>query len=75
MLANENQIDIINIGYALSGFQFVLRNTTRTTNLQWQLIQEQTTNELNMKKALRQGGYNALNIYLTTLDFDLLGYA
>jgi hypothetical protein len=73
--ANMKSIAVLNKDYTGSGFQFALKDVTRTVSQKWQLIQELSLKEFEMKTTLRKGGYNTLNIYLTTLDFDLLGYA
>jgi hypothetical protein len=60
---------------AFSGrFTFDLRGITRTTNRQWFT----TTGgkfEADMKKALRQGGPETLNIYSNNMGQNLLGWA
>jgi hypothetical protein len=60
----------MNDNYAGTGFSFSLKNVTRTINSRWAT----DANELAMKKALRQGGYDALNVYFLTSASGYLGY-
>lgn len=69
------QMDIFNEDYEGTGISFALKGITRSNNSDWQVIAEFSEAELAMKTALRTGGYNAMNIYVTTLEFNLLGYA
>jgi hypothetical protein len=61
-------------GGARTGFRFELVKVTRTTNASWFNLtgygQEQA-----MKTALREGGYETLNIYSANLQALLLGWA
>lgn len=72
-----DQIDVLNDGYASAGLTFELVETTRTTNAQWfNDIDDVSPFQTTMKKQLRQGGRDALNVY--TVGFTnsgLLGYA
>lgn len=52
-----------------SGFQFLLKNTTRTINQDWATDKDQ----LRMKKLLRQGTYKSLNLYFLA-KMKYLGY-
>ncbi|KAJ1334010.1 Pregnancy-associated plasma protein-A [Microdochium nivale] len=54
-----NQVTVLNNSYAPYGVHFNLKGTDRTVNSQWANNQ----NELAMKRALRKGGYSALNLY------------
>jgi hypothetical protein len=78
--AINDQIQVLNMtfggfegGYP-TGFSFELAGITRTPNTAWYLAGPSTSSERAMKRALRQGGDNALNIYLTTADL-YLGWA
>ena len=78
--AINDQIQVLNMtfggfegGYP-TGFSFELAGITRTPNTAWYLAGQSTSSERAMKRALRQGGDNALNIYLTTADL-YLGWA
>jgi len=59
-------------GYA-TGFDFELAGITRTVNADWYYASF-GADERAMKRALRQGGDNALNMYLTTAG-PYLGWA
>lgn len=78
-----SQIRVLNEGFAGKGgkeaaatpFQFVLTGTTRTTNASWYEMLPGSTAEREAKTALRQGGKQTLNVYLSGLGAGLLGYA
>lgn len=71
-----NQITALNNGFTGSGFSFNLVKTIRTKNSKWRNIFHKSEAEYQMKKALRRGSYNALNLYLNSLhNGELLGYA
>jgi hypothetical protein len=57
MLAD--QLDVLNESYAPHSISFNLINTTRTINSNWAVDGA----EIAMKTELRQGGYDALNVY------------
>jgi hypothetical protein len=61
-------------GGANAGFDFDLAGVTRTVNAAWYNAGPSTSAEREMKLALRQGGDNALNLYLTTAA-GYLGWA
>jgi hypothetical protein len=74
------QIRVLNTTYAggeggfNTGFSFALAGVTRTVNEEWYNAGPSTSGEREMKRALRQGGDDALNIYLTTAGI-YLGWA
>jgi Pregnancy-associated plasma protein-A len=74
------QVSVLNLtfaggeGGADSGFSFQLAGVTRTDNAAWFYAGPGGVNEHSMKKALRQGGPDALNLYSTTAG-DFLGWA
>jgi len=75
----RDQITVLNAtfggaegGYA-TGFSFTLAGTTRTVNADWYYASI-GGDERVMKRTLRQGGDNALNMYLTTAG-PYLGWA
>ncbi len=70
-----DQISILNAAYGGSGFSFTLTLTTDTTNDAWYTATPGTSAETAMKSALRQGGSNALNVYLNNMGGGLLGWA
>ena len=55
-------------------FSFSLAGITRTNNAAWFAAGPGGTNEKSMKKALRQGGNDALNVYTSTAGV-YLGWA
>ena len=57
-----------------TGFGFELAGVTRTDNADWFYANPGGTNEHTMKRTLRQGGADALNLYSTTAG-DYLGWA
>ena len=69
------QINVLNAAYASYGFSFVLTGITRTTNSAWYTAGPGTTDESNMKNALRQGSADDLNIYSSNPGGGLLGWA
>ncbi|MGH3729487.1 MAG: zinc metalloprotease [Micromonosporaceae bacterium] len=74
------QIDVLNqafagqTGGAATGFSFTLTKTTRTVNPKWYDMARRG-NERAAKSALHEGGYNTLNMYISDLGQNLLGYA
>lgn len=78
--AINDQMQVLNMtfggfeGGVATGFKFSLAGVTRTANTEWYLAGPTTSGERAMKKALRQGGDNALNLYLTTAG-PYLGWA
>ncbi len=74
-----SQISAINRGFsggeggAATGFSFSLSGVTRTNNAVWYRSQSAGA-EHDMKRTLKQGGDNALNVYSTS-GGALLGYA
>jgi Pregnancy-associated plasma protein-A len=78
--AIRDQIRVLNTTYAggeggyNTGFSFDLAGVTRTVNEEWYNAGPSTSGERDMKRALRQGGDDALNIYLTTAGV-YLGWA
>ena len=78
--AIRDQIRVLNTDFGgfeggfATGFSFTLAGTTRTVNADWYYAGPTTTGERDMKRALHQGGPNALNMYLTTAG-AYLGWA
>lgn len=74
----NDQITVLNATYAgqeggyNTGFRFALAGVTRTVNADW--YNGSINAERPMKRALHQGGDNALNMYLTTAG-PYLGWA
>jgi hypothetical protein len=76
----REQITVLDLTFAgfyggvATGFDFELVGTTRTVNADWFTTGPGTAAEHEMKQTLRQGGDNALNLYLTTAA-GYLGWA
>jgi Pregnancy-associated plasma protein-A len=76
----DDQIRVLNVTFAGgeggvdTGFSFELAGVTRTDNAAWFNAKPSGVDEKSMKKALRQGGPDALNFYSTTAG-DFLGWA
>ena len=76
----DEQMDVLNAAFAgfyggaATGFSFRLAGVTRTNNAEWANAGIGSPAERDMKKALRQGGWNALNLYAVTADV-YLGWA
>jgi hypothetical protein len=74
----NDQITVLNATFAgqeggyNTGFRFTLAGVTRTINADW--FNASISGERPMKRALHQGGDNALNMYLTTAG-PYLGWA
>ncbi|WP_163863526.1 zinc metalloprotease [Myxococcus eversor] len=69
------QMNVLNAAYANTPFRFVLQGTDRTTNAKWFALKDGSANEKAMKKALRKGGPESLNVYTANLSGGLLGWA
>jgi Pregnancy-associated plasma protein-A len=76
----DNQLRVLNAAFAgfyggpATGFSFKLAGVTRTNNTEWHLAGINSPAERAMKQALRQGGWNALNLYAVSADV-YLGWA
>ena len=76
----DEQMSVLNAAFAgfyggaATGFSFKLAGVTRTNNAAWHLAGPGTKEEREMKSALHQGGWNALNLYATTAG-AYLGWA
>lgn len=62
-------------GSAVTPFKFKLKKLNRVINPAWYPIVAESPAETQMKRSLRTGGRDTLNIYLGALDDDLLGWA
>lgn len=76
----KDQIEVLNRDYTGTGLTFKLVNTTRTRNRKWfENVAPATPEQEEMKKKLRCGGPNALNVFSVSFDnknaSDFLGYA
>ncbi|OLN97782.1 Extracellular metalloprotease-like protein 2 [Colletotrichum chlorophyti] len=64
-----NQLAVLNAGFAPSRISFKLLGITRTINPSWSADRA----EMDMKRTLRQGGYNTLNAYFIDNMGQVLG--
>ena len=71
----DAQIEVLNDAYKKSGFHFVLRDVTRTTNPSWYTAGPDTKAERAMKETLHRGDASDLNVYTTNPGDGLLGWA
>lgn len=73
----DAQMSVLNDGFAKSGLTFALANVTRTLNDDWfSNAGPNTTQQDDMKQALRVGRADALNLYSVGFkNTDHLGYA
>lgn len=69
------QMSVLNNAFAGTGFSFNLVCTDYTDNSRWYSLRSGSKAEKDMKRALRQGGANALNIFTAKLANSLLGWA
>jgi hypothetical protein len=69
----NRQLNVMNQGFAGSGFTFETASVTRTDNAAW--FSDPSGNEAAMKSALRKGDAGDLNVYLADLGDSLLGWA
>jgi hypothetical protein len=70
-----DQIDVLNSAYAAEGWSFNLVSIDRTTNSTWFNLLAGTTAERQMKRSLRKGSADDLNLYTANLGGGLLGWA
>jgi len=71
----DAQMDVLNRAFAGSGFKFDRPIIDRTANRSWYNLRSGTKAERDMKRTLRRGDKNALNIYSANLGGGLLGWA
>lgn len=69
----RRQLDVLNRAYAGSGVSFALTEIVRTQNPSW--FSDPQRNERRMKRALRKGNAQDLNLYTADLGAALLGWA
>lgn len=71
----DDQIAVLNSAFRPWGWQFNLVEVTRTTNSTWFNGCYNSTTEMQIKNALRQGSADDLNIYSCNPSNGILGYA
>ena len=72
----SDQIAVLDAAYAGSGFDFQLVSTDVTVNSRWYTnLRSGSKQEKDMKKALRKGTMDDLNLYTADLANNLLGWA
>jgi hypothetical protein len=71
----NSQMSVLNNAFAATGWAFNLVQTTRTTNATWFNGCYNSTTEMQIKNALRQGTADDLNIYSCSPSNGILGYA
>ncbi len=69
----NQQTNILNAAYASAGFSFYQAGVNTTNNANWYTMSG--SYETQAKSALRQGGADALNIYIAGIGGGLLGWA
>ncbi|MFY2561570.1 zinc metalloprotease [Corallococcus terminator] len=69
------QVDVLRAAYSATPFWFDLVTVTRTTNATWYVMAPGSTVETMVKNALRRGGKESLNLYLTNPGNGLLAWA
>jgi len=71
----QDQINVLNLAYAGTGYSFNLVAVDRTTQTTWFNACDSSSNEQAMKTALRKGTAATLNIYSCNPAGGLLGWA
>ena len=71
----NKQMAVLNNAFKSAGFTFKLMGVKRVNNSSWYNVSPDSPAESAMKKALRQGGTDALNVYTANLGGGLLGWA
>ena len=72
----DDQISVLNVAYAGSGFTFTVVSTDTTDNPAWYVaLTNGSTEEREMKTTLHLGGKTDLNLYTADLGSGLLGWA
>ena len=71
----QNQIQVLNTGFASTGWTYYLAGVTTTANDAWYAMQPGTTAETQAKNALRVGTAETLNMYVAGIGGGLLGWA
>jgi len=70
-----NQLSVLNLAYAPTGWQFVRADVDRTGNDAWYTMTPGSTAEAQAKAALHRGGAGDLNLYTANIGGGVLGWA
>lgn len=70
-----DQIDVLNGAYNKAGWNFVLASIDVTSNNGWYTVAPSTKEEDAMKRKLRMGTADNLNLYTANIGQGLLGWA
>lgn len=71
----QEQVDILNNSYALTGFRFELESINYVNHSRWTKIDFGNSVERDMKTSLRKGDSSTLNVYIMPSLGWLLGWA
>ncbi len=71
----DDQMVVLNNAFAATGWAFNRVSTSRTTNATWFNGCYNSTTEMQIKNALRQGSADDLNVYSCNPSNGILGYA
>ena len=71
----DDQMNVLNAGFAGTGFSFDLVNTSYTDNRSWYTVRYGSKAETQMKEALAVDPANTFNVYVADLGGGLLGWA
>jgi hypothetical protein len=71
----DDQMYVLNAGFASSGFSFKIAQQTQTNNDKWYTVRYGSPHERRMKESLHRGGSADLNVYLANLGQNALGWA
>ncbi|MFK3982669.1 zinc metalloprotease [Micromonospora sp. NPDC050397] len=77
----DSQLKVLNTAFAgadgnpVTPFKFKLKKINRVVNPAWYPIVAESPAEVQMKRSLRTGGPDTLNLYLGALSDNLLGWA
>jgi hypothetical protein len=71
----SKQLEIINAAFSNTGITFKHVATHTVVNKVWASINQYSSMQTLMKQALRKGGRNSLNVYLTEIKGGTAGYS
>jgi hypothetical protein len=73
-LLKIRKLDRISADYHSTGVTFNLVNISHTVNSDWFTFGQGSLEEMEMKRHLRRGGYNDINVYFSNLSDSFLGW-